>query len=96
MDRRYAKTSEGMSRPPRTGLPGEPVAEMHQGRQGSAGGRVAEAGCRPHIGRTEFQGCLMIVRSLNFTTDGHHVPPREGGTSSSPTTVRRWWTAPTR
>ena len=95
-DRRYGRDKRGDELPEELAFRESRLREIREAKAALEAGALAEA---EQADREDaiIPGCLMTGRSgTSPTRTPGSCPAREGGTSSSPTTVRRWWTAPTR
>ena len=95
-DRRYGKDKRGDELPEELAFRESRLRKIREAKAALEAGALAEAEQAEREGRNH-PGVLTTRRSgTSPTRTPASCPAREGGTSSSPTTARRWWTAPTR
>ncbi len=95
-DRRYGRNKRGDVLPEELSFREGRLRKIREAKaalEAEAQGATKQA----KAGGKSIPGCPMNRRSATSPTPTPaSCPAREGGTSSSPTTAKRWWTAPIR
>ena len=93
-DRRYGKDKRGDELPEELSFRESRLRKIREAKAALEAGARARRRSRLSPRAAITSGCLMRRRSgTSPTRTPGSCPAREGGTSSSPTTARQWWTA---
>ena len=94
-DRRYGKDERGDELPEELAFRESRLRKIREAKAALEAEAQAEAE-QAEVEGKKHPGTPDDKAQRNFTDPDSCIMPGSGGTSSSPTTARQWWTAPTR